>query len=249
MNDELIFSPELESFLKEGDLSSAKSSSKNLSQILPSPQEYKNSKKGLLRGLEDFATVKGEVSVSMSRTLRNRTWAYSKLLDKLKPLNFEANKICVEIQTHLSKVYESFAQLSKCSESISKVYQRTAVSSQMSSIYTNISSSLDKWSKIKKAESTNFFENIALMYSLSVQEEIGLQLLVTERNSYSETYKLKKLNLDTKKEKSFGSRSLKTWQVDQNAIDVPLTELFEDKELAKKYMFAKVRLFFLTIGN
>lgn len=46
--------------------------------------------------------------------------------------------------------------------------------------------------------------------------------------------------LESKKESLWNSRDLSKWQIDQNKLSVTMTQLANDKKLAKKHMLPKV---------
>lgn len=62
------------------------------------------------------------------------------------------------------------------------------------------------------------------------------------RNSFSEEYKEKKIELEKQKEALWKTGDLAKWKVDQENLNVKLNQLSNDKNLAKKHMLHQVSL-------
>ena len=60
------------------------------------------------------------------------------------------------------------------------------------------------------------------------------------RNEFSIEYKEKRQLLEAKKEATYPTMDLKKWEIDQDNLPVPKTQLISDKVTALKYMFPKV---------
>lgn len=65
------------------------------------------------------------------------------------------------------------------------------------------------------------------------------------RNGFSLQYKEKKLSLESRKETLWNGKDLAKWQVDQDHLNITMTQLANDKRLAKKHMLPKVKKNFL----
>lgn len=62
------------------------------------------------------------------------------------------------------------------------------------------------------------------------------------RNEFSIEYKEKRQLLEAKKEATYPTMDLKKWEIDQDNLPVPKTQLISDKVTALKYMFPKVAI-------
>lgn len=62
------------------------------------------------------------------------------------------------------------------------------------------------------------------------------------RNGFSEEYKIKKIELEKKKESLWKGGDFGKWKVDQDKLGVKLNQLSNDKLLAKKHMIPKVKI-------
>ena len=63
---------------------------------------------------------------------------------------------------------------------------------------------------------------------------------MTLRNGFSDEYKEKKINLESKKEVLYENQDFSKWDIDQDNLPVSKHHIINDKELAKKYMLTKV---------
>lgn len=107
-------------------------------------------------------------------------------------------------------------------------------------LYDTLSSTFEKWKNIYECDSVNFFENIRIMFTFSDQEEKGLLDLIKTRNGFSQEYKDRKIALELRKDNIYPSMNLKTWDIDQDNLEIPITELLNNKEVAWKHMLPKV---------
>lgn len=67
-----------------------------------------------------------------------------------------------------------------------------------------------------------------------------MKQILNLRNDFSIEFKEKRQVLEARKEAAYPTMDLKKWEIDQDNLPVPKTQLFSDKATALKFMFPKV---------
>lgn len=60
-----------------------------------------------------------------------------------------------------------------------------------------------------------------------------------KRNEFSTVYKDQKAALLARKEAAYKTKDLKKWDIDQDKVSIPISDLINEKKLVMRYMFTK----------
>lgn len=176
----------------------------------------------------------------------------TKMNQLLTPHLSQAIDASKEITFHMEKTAEGFNKLGSAAASIHKTYQSVAdkfdfeLLTQIESVYSELSKTFSSYSKVLFEEKENFSVNIENFFTFCTCEVEGLEevsfgdQLLNLRNEFSIEYKEKRQLLDAKKEAMYPTMDLKKWEIDQDSLPIPKTQLIGDKATALKYMFPKV---------
>ena len=192
----------------------------------------------------------------MDPAIRKMSRELTKMNQALTPhlnLAIDASR---EVTFHMDKTAEAFNKLGSASAAIHKTYKSVAdkfdfeLLTQIETIYAEISKTFSSYSKIIQEERENFSANVENFFTFCSCEVEGLEEVASDdqllnlRNEFSLEYKEKRQLLDAKKEAIYPTMDLKKWEIDQDTLPIPKTQLIGDKATALKYMFPKVEIFY-----
>jgi len=174
----------------------------------------------------------------MSRELSKMNQSLSPLIGEAVDLSRDISTSMAEVATRTYKLGQVCANIHKCYKSVGDKFDFETLS-KIDAIFSELSKTFTSYSKVLVEERDNFQSNIENLFSFTVCEIEGIDEILTLRNEFSIEYKEKRQVLDAKKEASFPLMDLRKWEVDQDNLTIPKTQLFQDKATAMKYMFPK----------
>lgn len=190
----------------------------------------------------------------MDPAIRKMARELTKMNQSLGPHLAQAIDAAHEVAFHMEKTADAFNKLGTATASIHKTYKAVAekfdfeILTRVESIYEEVSRTFSSFSRITLDEKENFTKNIENFFSYCTSEIDGMDELLNLRNEFSIEYKEKRQLLDAKKEAVYPTMDLKKWEIDQDNLPIPKTQLIGDKATALRYMFPKVEPY-LTPGN
>lgn len=212
--------------------------------MIPKPKNFIQ-KSGPSATLGKVENSKGYVELKMDPAIRKMSRELSKMNQTLGPLINEAIDLSREISGSMAEVAARTYKLGQVCANIHKSYKSVGDKfdfeslSKIDGIFSELSKTLTSYSKVLVEERDNFQANIESLFSFTACEIDGIDEILNLRNEFSIEYKEKRQVLDAKKEASFPLMDLRKWEVDQDNLTVPKTQLFQDKATALKYMFPK----------
>lgn len=182
----------------------------------------------------------------MDPAIRRMARELSKMTQALSPHLAQAIDAAREVTFHMEKTADAFNKLGTATAAIHNTYKSVAdkfdfeVLSKIESIYSEVSRTFTSYGKITMEEKENFNTNIENFLNFCTSEIDGIDELLSLRNEFSIEYKEKRQLLEAKKEAMYPTMDLKKWEIDQDNLPVPKTQLIGDKSTALRYMFPKV---------
>lgn len=117
----------------------------------------------------------------MDPSIRKMARELTKLLKTVKPLEEQASNICRDMSQLQNQMNENFVKLSVVTSEINKVYQAASSKfdfdhfSKIADIYKDLNTTFTDWGSVQRSSTTNWFQNIRMIFSFSSQEEEGLE--------------------------------------------------------------------------
>lgn len=254
---EFRYSVDLLKFLKEGDAafksySEVGSADENhgKAKLIPKPKKF--IEKGVASlTIDQVENSKGFVELKMDPAIRKMSRELTKMNQSLVPYIGQAIDLSREVVGQLDKTADSMnklglvcANIHKCFKSVGDKFDFESLS-RIETIYAELHKTFTAYSKIVQDEKENFSTNVENFFAFSACEIEGIDevgrphQLLTLRNEFSIEYKEKRQLLEAKKEAAHPLLDMKKWEVDQDSLPVPKTQLLADKQTALKYMFPK----------
>jgi DNA repair exonuclease SbcCD ATPase subunit len=131
--------------------------------------------------LSKIPTVTGTVELKMDPQIRKMARELTALLKEVKPLEEQAESCCKDISNHLNELNNSFNALSSITAQIQRAYEKYSGSfdfdhfSKVSELYRELNSTFIDWASVQRSATTNWFENIRMIFSFSGQEIQGME--------------------------------------------------------------------------
>lgn len=174
----------------------------------------------------------------MSRELSKMNQSLGPLIGEAMDLSRDISGAMAEVATRTYKLGQVCANIHKSYKAVGDKFDFEALS-KIDGIFAEFSKTLTSYSKVLVEERDNFQAHVEALFAFTACEIDGIDEILNLRNEFSIEYKEKRQVLDAKKEASFPLMDLKKWEVDQDSLTVPKTQLFQDKATALKYMFPK----------
>jgi len=254
---EFRYSVDLLKFLKEPDAGfkaysevRVREQNHGKAKLIPKPKKF--IEKGLPSlKIDQVENSRGFVELKMDPAIRKMSRELTKMNQSLLPHISQAIDLSREVAGQLDKTAEAMnklglvcASIHKCFKSVGDKFDFESLS-RIEAIYAELNKTFTSYSKILLDERENFAANIEHFFTFSACEIEGIDevrlpdQILALRNEFSIEYKEKRQLLEAKKEAAHPLLDMKKWEIDQDNLPIPKTQLLADKQTALKFMFPK----------